>query len=606
MHHAHSLYCCDLDHGSSSSQPFSFEDLYSGVLPTPDSASAGDRVVACADGCADMGRRDSCSSDCVKICDEDCAEEECPQECPPDCTQECTQVCVPEWCPPDCTVEEIIKRCTDTTCTLPQVEIDPIALLLRQPQDPSYMDYVAQVFAQAQPQAPLQYPCKWQNCNASFDTCAKLAQHIAASHLPSDQLAHSSAPMPAHQPISTPMAQSALEPSLGTNAFMAMINALPGSLSQSASPASVPATMQADNLFGCLWADCFDFATGEAVASSVAGTAVTTPQSTVQTPSTAFTNHPAHGMPSHTHGEMSPQTLLKHLMTDHLGLPDPRTADNGHTHLVLTHLHSTSHPHAHPHPHHECAPGVPHDAHAHVLAHNHHVLGPHHHHSVPHRQLPTPSPSLSPSNTAHVCLWHDCSLREPFASSAELMAHLEEMHVGRGANEYCCRWAGCGDGEGRVFATRQKLIRHLRMHTQDRPFVCDECGQAFAEKAPLETHKRRHRDEKPFQCPYPGCGQAFTQKSGLNVHERKHTGVEPFRCDICGRGFKEASNLTKHRRTHTGEKPFACSHPGCGKRFARTDQLQRHMKIHGKGGVKKVARSWQALTVKAEAGVGFT
>jgi hypothetical protein len=460
------------------------------------------------------------------------------------------------------------------------------------------LNYVAQMFAQAQPQVlqpQLQHVCRWQNCNASFDDFAKLAAHIASDHLITEASASSSATTPGR----------AAELSLGTNAFMEMMSALPGALSQSASPAPLPATSatsHADNFnIACLWADCFDFAAGDAAASS-AGTAGTTPQSSVQTPAQSLAHQAAHTtLPSHVHGEMSPQTLFKHLMKDHLGLPDPRNVDKGHTHLVLTHLHNAAHPHAHPHPHHECAPGVPHDAHAHVLAHSHNVLGPHHHHTVPMpRSLPTPSPSLSPSNNAHVCLWHNCSLHEPFASSAELMAHLEEVHVGRGANEYRCRWAGCGDGEGRVFATRQKLIRHLRMHTQDRPFVCDECGQGFAEKAPLETHKRRHRDEKPFKCTFPGCGQAFTQKSGLNVHERTHTGVEPFRCDICGRGFKEASNLTKHRRTHTGEKPFACAHPGCGKRFARTDQLQRHMKIHDKGGAKKVARSWQApLTAKA-------
>ncbi len=491
-----------------------------------------------------------------------------------------------------------IQRCTDEACTLPQVDVDPIALLLKQPQDPSYMNYLAQLFAQAQPQVlqpQLQHVCRWQNCNASFDDFAKLAAHIASDHLVTEASASSSATTPGR----------AAELSLGTNAFMEMMSALPGALSQSASPAPLPATSatsHADNFnIACLWADCFDFAAGDAAASS-AGTAGTTPQSSVQTPAQSLAHQAAHAsLPSHVHGEMSPQTLFKHLMKDHLGLPDPRNVDKGHTHLVLTHLHNAAHPHAHPHPHHECAPGVPHDAHAHVLAHSHNVLGPHHHHTVSMpRSLPTPSPSLSPSNNAHVCLWHNCSLHEPFASSAELMAHLEEVHVGRGANEYRCRWAGCGDGEGRVFATRQKLIRHLRMHTQDRPFVCDECGQGFAEKAPLETHKRRHRDEKPFKCTFPGCGQAFTQKSGLNVHERTHTGVEPFRCDICGRGFKEASNLTKHRRTHTGEKPFACAHPGCGKRFARTDQLQRHMKIHDKGGAKKVARSWQApLTAKA-------
>jgi len=33
-------------------------------------------------------------------------------------------------------------------------------------------------------------------------------------------------------------------------------------------------------------------------------------------------------------------------------------------------------------------------------------------------------------------------------------------------------------------------------------------------------------------------------------------------------------------RTHTGEKPHSCSWPNCPKRFARSDELGRHLAMH--------------------------
>jgi uncharacterized Zn-finger protein len=83
---------------------------------------------------------------------------------------------------------------------------------------------------------------------------------------------------------------------------------------------------------------------------------------------------------------------------------------------------------------------------------------------------------------------------------------------------------------------------------------------------------------RPHACPSGECSRRFSRTDELTRHLRVHTGLKPFVCPICERSFSRSDHLTTHVRTHTGERPFACHI--CGRRFARSDERKRHWRVH--------------------------
>ena len=74
---------------------------------------------------------------------------------------------------------------------------------------------------------------------------------------------------------------------------------------------------------------------------------------------------------------------------------------------------------------------------------------------------------------------------------------------------------------------------------------CDESPLEF--EAP-ETKKRKHRIEINLNLPCDVCGKRFPNKRRLEVHKIIHTDKKPYQCDQCDRAFNQPANLSTHKK----------------------------------------------------------
>ncbi|KAH9897395.1 hypothetical protein F4778DRAFT_743441 [Xylariomycetidae sp. FL2044] len=94
----------------------------------------------------------------------------------------------------------------------------------------------------------------------------------------------------------------------------------------------------------------------------------------------------------------------------------------------------------------------------------------------------------------------------------------------------------------------------------DGQYYCWEqgCGKGYPRKRDLTKHLRQHY--KPVFCPVEGCPSRAAEQRDMERHVQTH-------------------NIGAKDKSLRARKEYTCK--SCGKKFTRTDNLQRHQKKNG-------------------------
>lgn len=152
-----------------------------------------------------------------------------------------------------------------------------------------------------------------------------------------------------------------------------------------------------------------------------------------------------------------------------------------------------------------------------------------------------------------------------FLTDGELKLHIKDHNLISKTDFHC---TPCS-----ISLKNKHAYENHMSENHNQKFICQTCGNIYNSRRNLRSHLRSHNLIKKYKCTNDGCDKSFRHHHHLTNHLRVHTKNSPFVCNECDQTFRQKYALTLHKKKH--EKNFIeCEK--CRSQFIRPIQLTKH------------------------------